>query len=246
MRSGGTLVLWSFVAAGAGSLGARASDPAPAPSPRGRPAADDAGARAPDPPRPPADRAPEIRASEREIEAILAALFSEIDALDRRLGALRARLSVLLAGRGARPEPFLPDPAAGSKASDQVAPGHGALEGLLARQEALLKRFRELQSSGAAPRDPGSGSPAAPEREAREEQKRLEQELRRVLFEILEVRETARALQLARLEAELGALRRAIDERSHQERRRELVEERLRELLEGHPPSPDERRPRQP
>ncbi|MBI4606673.1 MAG: hypothetical protein HY721_32315 [Planctomycetes bacterium] len=221
------------------SAGARDDTPGPGPQPapgrvlEDRPAPQAGGT----------DGGSGLDAQIRELEG---ALWREIAALESRLGALRARLEGHLgSGRDAPSRP--------QQGSPTVLPGvdQDRHEGLLRHQEELVLRWRTLLAGppgsglsrpgvgGLPPSDPGrarrEGSDGTREPRASDsrgaELRRVREELRGVLLEILDLREAARAREIDRLRARLEELERDVQRRHAPEERRALVEARLRELL---------------
>ena len=124
---------------------------------------------------------------------------------------------------------------------------------LVALQEKLVERWRELKQNAEGVKDAagnarareGTGSPDldGPRKLERErEREQVRSKLREVLAEILDIRERSRERQVRRLRAELEDIERALGVRHHPEERRLMIESRLRALLEGGPGERPEKR----
>jgi hypothetical protein len=193
----------------------------------------------------------------REIEAVEERLVS----LKTRLGALLGKeprrrslekgLSRVPGERfeERRPLPPRPPPGRPADAGEPLAldpEEESAYERLLKRQDDILKRWSEA-SGGHSRAGRGEGAdksiPVAPgekdaapgpeRRPEREEAAALRAELAETLSRILDLREAARARQIERLRRELEDLERAMAHRRTRRERERLIEERMRELLDG-------------
>lgn len=173
----------------------------------------------------------------REIEETL---FHEIDSMEKRLRSIRNRLKSL----GLEGHAELGDPATERALPPPIGDEDQRRYALLLKREAEIeKRWRELKARDSPrpwPWDRPKESKQAAEStvegkgslESGKEDKSeaLRSELRRVLSEMLEVRERARERQIDGLRAELDSVEKIVKERKDPEARRKLVESRLQEV----------------
>jgi len=174
-------------------------------------------------------------------EAILQALWTEMDFMAERIRSIRERLDRI--SRGTRDSPLrespLPRPAPDAPRADRRPRDEGPerppwlekkdlkrYELLIVRQTELVRKFRDLE-----------GREERPGRELRGPEARktdrdaIRSELRQVLLEILELREKGRERQLEMLRREIEELERVLDSRRDESARKKMVESRLEDLL---------------
>ena len=187
---------------------------------------------------PPVDREQQGRDDEREarIRAIEDALWKELSELEQRLRRVKGQLGSDRERRPARPEPERKGPVkAEPKRVESLEDRHQQLH---KRQEELVLRWKELQKQ--------KGVDTTKDDEAEKKRARqsleVENDLRGVLHDLLELRESSRERQIHRLREELDSLKRSLDARSSRWDRERGVELKLRELLGPRAPAPAEQK----
>jgi hypothetical protein len=169
---------------------------------------------------------------EGQVREIENAIWRELNAAESRLERIKLKVRALIAGaeplESERPLPLLrrelPPGDAGALAMREEERHYGEL---LEREEDLLRRWHALQPPRGGAADDGAASPDKGAREA------VRLELRRILREMLDFRESGRERRLERLRFEIEDLERALHRRRQEEERERLVEEELRLLLDA-------------
>ncbi len=187
---------------------------------------------------PPVDREKQGRDDEREarIRAIEDALWKELSELEQRLRRVKGQLESDGERRPARPEPDRKGPVkAEPRRAVSLEDRHQQLH---KKQDELVLRWKELQKQ--------KGVDTTRDDEAEKKRARqsleVENDLRGVLHDLLELRESSRERQIHRLRVELDSLKRSLDARSSRWDRERGVELKLRELLGPTAPAPAEQK----
>ncbi len=184
--------------------------------------------------KPPSEQEQEAREStlDSRIRELEDAIWQELLGLERRIQLLRERTRPDAESERNRSTPRPEKPPSEAKAPRRVEPvDEVSLEErhkkLLKRQDELVARWTELEK--ARTRAPANDEEVERKRARQAEQ--TERELKGVLRELLDLRESSRERQIARLRAELDSLERSLGARSSREDRDAAVEARLKDLL---------------